>query len=227
MFLPLHDQNPIRHIEFPFVNYGLIALTSLMFLIQTGMGGADTILMHIRFGMIPQEVRDVVANPASGLPDTLTLISYAFFHADWLHLLSNMLFLWIFGDNIEDAFGHVRYLVFYLLAAVLAALAHTLFFWDSFIPLIGASGAVAGVMGAYVLLYPHARVFVLARIIVPIPLPLPAFWMLGVWMATQIFYAIALPDDPVAWWAHIGGAIAGAGLALVFKRKEVEIFGGR
>jgi membrane associated rhomboid family serine protease len=138
-----------------------------------------------------------------------------------------MLFLWIFGDNIEDAMGHGRYLVFYFACAVLAGLAHLFFNVDSNGPLIGASGAVAGVMGAYVLLYPHARLFVLAKIFIPIPLPVPAFWMLGFWLLTQLFYAFMGSTEPVAWWAHIGGLVAGVVLAFIFKRQVVPILGGR
>ena len=93
-------------------------------------------------------------------------------------------------------------------------------------PLIGASGAVAGVMGAYILLYPHARVFVLFRLVIPIPLPIPALWMLGVWVATQVFYLVSAPE-PIAWWAHIGGMAVGAALVVPFRRREIELFGGR
>src|SRR5690606_22774524 len=148
-------------------------------------------------------------------------------HGDWLHLLSNMLFLWIFGDNLEDAMGHLKFLVFYLACAVLAALAHLLVFATSNGPLTGASGAVAGVVGGYILLFPHARVFVLLRIVIPIPLPIPALWMLGVWIATQLFYAVIGSDEPIAWWAHLGGVVAGVALTVPFKRREVPLFGGR
>lgn len=228
MFLPLHDQNPIRHVSFPYVTYGLIGLNILIFLLQLGVPqGEGFTRVAVEYGMIPLVVRNEVAQPLVWLPDWANLLTYAFLHADWLHLLSNMLFLWIFGDNIEDALGHVKYLVFYLLCAVLAGLAHLAFNFDSIHPLIGASGAVAGVMGAYILLFPHARVFVLVRIVIPIPLPIPALWMLGVWIATQLFFAIFNAGEPVAWWAHLGGIVAGAALAVPFKRREVPLFGGR
>lgn len=227
MFLPLHDQNPIRHISFPYVNYSLLALNGLVFLVQLAMPNYGFEWFTVEYGMVPIVVRDLVEQPVVWLPDWANLITYAFLHADWLHLLSNMLFLWIFGDNIEDAMGHVKYLVFYLLCAVLAALIHIAFHYDSNGPLIGASGAVAGVMGAYIVLFPHARVFVLLRIVIPIPLPIPALWMLGVWIATQIFYLVIGSQEPVAWWAHLGGIAAGALLAVPFKRREVPLFGGR
>ena len=153
IFLPLHDSNPVRHIRFPYVNYGLIGLTSLVFIVQTILPARLNDDLAINFGLIPVVVRDVFPQPLPWLPDQVPLVTYAFLHADWLHLLSNMLFLFIFGDNVEDALGHVKYLLFYLVSAALAALAHTLIFPDSMGPLIGASGAVAGVLGAWVAVY--------------------------------------------------------------------------
>lgn len=227
MFLPLHDRNPKKHIRFAYVNYSLIAITSLIFLIQYLLPERANNELTIYFGMIPVVVRDIVPAPLAFIPDQLPLITYAFLHADWLHLLTNMLFLFVFGDNIEDAMGHFRYFVFYLATSILAAGAHLVMNLDSNGPLIGASGAVAGILGAYIVLFPHARVFVLAKIFIPIPLPVPAFWFLGFWIGTQFFYAIIASGGTVAWWAHIGGMISGAALALVFKRREVPLFGGR
>ncbi|WP_207632948.1 rhomboid family intramembrane serine protease [Devosia aurantiaca] len=211
----------------PFVNYGLIALTVLIFLVQSTLPPAAFEAAAINFGMIPIVVRDLYPQPVPWLPDWANLVTYAFLHADWLHLLTNMLFLWVFGDNIEDALGHAKYLFFYIACAVLAALAHLLFNINGNGPLIGASGAVAGIMGAYVLLYPHARVFVLARIVWLIPLPVPAFWMLGFWIASQFFYVLVGSNEPVAWWAHIGGFAAGVVLAPLLRRKGVVLWGGR
>lgn len=227
MFLPLHDTNPMRHIGFPYVTYGLIGLTIICFMLQAVLPPAAFDQATIDFGMIPIVVRDLYPQPVPWLPDWATLVTYAFLHADWLHLLSNMLFLWVFGDNIEDALGHFKFALFYLACAVLAALAHMAFNLNDNGPLIGASGAVAGVMGAYILLYPHARVFVLARIVIPIPLPVPAFWMLGFWVATQLFYVLIGSEEPVAWWAHLGGFLAGIVLAALLKRRDVPLFGGR
>jgi membrane associated rhomboid family serine protease len=219
MFLPLYDRNPLVHIRFPYVNCGLIVVTSLVFLLQLLLppGGFDAVTLG--FGMIPVVVRDLVAEPMAWVPDKITLFTYAFLHADWMHLLSNMLFLWIFGDNIEDALGHVRFFLFYLGCAVLAALAYLAFNFDSNAPLIGASGAVAGVMGAYALMYPRAQVFVVARIVWYLPIPVPAIVMLGIWLAVQLFYAFAGSNEPVAWWAHVGGMASGALLGLVMRRR--------
>lgn len=227
MFLPLHDRNPISHIRFPFVNYSLIAVTCVVFVIQSILPQSGFDAMAVQFGTIPAVINNTVAPPLPWLPKEMTLITYAFLHIDWLHLLSNMLFLWIFGDNIEDALGHARYLVFYFLCAIIAAYAHIFMNGTSLGPLIGASGAVAGVMGAYVLLFPHARLFVLWMVAIPIPLPIPAFWMLGFWIVTQLFYAFIGSDDPVAWWAHLGGFAAGVVLAIIMKRRVVALLGGR
>jgi len=226
MFLPLHDQNPIRHVRFPYVMYALIGTNVLLFLVQLAMPEGFG-WFTVEYGVVPIVVRDVVQQPAAWLPDWANLFTYAFLHGDWLHLLSNMLFLWVFGDNIEDAMGHLRFLVFYLLCAMLAGLTHIAFNFDSNGALIGASGAVAGVLGAYLMLYPHARVFVLFRLVIPIPLPIPALWMLGAWIATQVFNVVVGSQEPTAWWAHLGGVVAGAILAVPFKRREVPLFGGR
>ena len=227
MFLPLHDTNPIRHIAFPRVTYALMAITALVFALQSSLSPIGFLHAAIEWGMIPVVVRDLYPQPLSWLPDCANLFTYAFLHADWLHLGSNMLFLWVFGDNIEDALGHIRFLLFYLACAAGAALLHLLLDPASTTPLIGASGAVAGVMGAYCLLYPHARVFVLARIIIPIPLPVPAFWMLGFWVLTQIFNVLVGSMEPVSWWAHLGGFSAGMVLAALGKRRQVALLGGR
>lgn len=229
MFLPLHDQNPIRHVKFPYITYGIIALNVIVFLIQLTQQPERLFNeFAITFAAIPDSAwSGPILDRIPLLPDQVTLVTYAFLHADWLHLLSNMLFLWVFGDNIEDAMGHVKFLVFYLLCAVLAALVYFAFSGPNGGWLIGASGAVAGVMGAYIMLYPHARVYVLFRIVIPIPLPVPALWMLGVWVATQVFYLVIGDASPVAWWAHLGGVIAGALLCIPFRRRGVALFGGR
>lgn len=227
MFLPLYDRNKIAHIEFPFVNYTILGFTCLVFFVQFLSGETGLFQAHIAYGMIPAVVTGAAAGPAPWLPDQATLVTYMFLHADWLHLLSNMLFLWVFGDNIEDALGHFRYLVFYIACGVLAALAHLAFNTGSYGPLVGASGAVAGVIGAYILLYPHVRVFVLSRIIIMLPLAVPAWAVLGFWIAAQLFYVVIGVDDGVAWWAHIGGFAAGAALVVVMRRRGVPLFGGR
>lgn len=227
MFLPLYDSNKIAHIEFPYVNYAILGLTTLIFMVHYASGPDGLFHAHLSFGMIPIVVWDTVPAPVPWLPDQATLLTYMFLHADWLHLLTNMLFLWVFGDNIEDALGHVRYLVFYLACGVLAGVLHLLIFAGDNGPLVGASGAVAGVIGAYIVLYPHVRVFVLSRIVIPLPLALPAWSVLGLWIASQLFFVLVGSEGDVAWWAHIGGVLAGLVLVFVFKRRETPLFGGR
>ncbi|HCO56205.1 MAG TPA: rhomboid family intramembrane serine protease [Pelagibacterium sp.] len=226
MFLPLYDSNKIAHIERPFVNYGLIGVNIAVFLMQWAGGQDGLYFGQITYGMIPAVVSGAVEGPAPWLPDQATVFTYMFLHADWLHLLSNLLFLWVFGDNVEDAMGHWKYLVFYLACGVLSGLSHLWLFPDAMGPLIGASGAVAGIIGAYLVLYPKVRVFVLNRLIITFPLALPAWAVLGLWVATQLFYVFIWGDDGVAWWVHLGGVVAGAVLVLVFKRGEVALWGG-
>jgi membrane associated rhomboid family serine protease len=225
MFLPLHDRNPIRHVKFPYATYGLIGINLLCFLIQSVLTARAFNASAASLGIIPVELLGVA--PGSGAPEWWTLVSYQFLHGSWLHVLSNMLFLWIFGDNIEDALGHVKFVLFYLVCGAGAGLAHAVFNAGSYGPLVGASGAVAGLMGAYIVLFPHARVYVLFRIVIPIPLPIPAVWMLGVWFAVQLFNLAVSSDSFVAWWAHIGGMAIGAALVVPLRRRGIELFGGR
>jgi membrane associated rhomboid family serine protease len=174
------------------------------------------------YGLVPVFVLDWQTGQVQAVPEAATLITYAFLHADWLHLVGNMLFLWVFGDNIEDAMGHIRYLVFYMACAILAGLAHSMMNADSTAPLIGASGAVAGIVGAYLVLHPHVRLFVL--LLGKIPLRLSAMWVLGAWAVFQVFnLAVSTSEDLVAWWAHIGGLVVGALLIVPLRRPGVAL----
>jgi membrane associated rhomboid family serine protease len=145
-----------------------------------------------------------------------------FLHASWLHLIGNMLFLWVFGDNVEDATGHFRFLLFYLACGAVAALAHSFVLPESELPLVGASGAVAGVIGAYLILHPRVRIWVL--LLWRIPVRLSAMWVIGVWIAIQLVNALTVQGDGVAWWAHVGGLAAGAILILFLRRPGVALF---
>ncbi|MDC9826455.1 rhomboid family intramembrane serine protease [Devosia sp. ZB163] len=229
MLIPLHDRNPVRHIKFAYVTYGIIALNILVFLTQLAHGsGRSFDEFALTYAAVPAYfLQPTAPDRLAYLPDGLTLFTYAFFHADWLHLLSNMLFLWVFGDNIEDALGHVKFALFYLGCAALSGLVYIVSALGTYNWLIGASGAVAGVMGAYIVLYPHARVYVLLGLTIPVPLPLPALWMLGAWAVVQVFYLATGDASPVAWTAHIGGLLIGALLCLPLKRRDVPLFGGR
>ncbi|VAW13235.1 FIG056164: rhomboid family serine protease [hydrothermal vent metagenome] len=225
MFVPLKDRNQLRVIPFPYVNVGIIVVTvAIFFLFQSGLvfslQNGD-----LAFAVIPAVVFDFKTLPEGfiELPADLTLVTYVFLHGGWLHLAGNMAFLWVFGDNIEDAMGHVNYLIFYLLCGVAAGLAHAVMQPSSEAPLVGASGAVAGVIAAYLMLHPRVKVWVL--VLWRVPLLLPAYLVLGLWVGFQVFNVVlAGPEDGVAWWAHIGGLAAGALLIVVFKRRDVPLF---
>ncbi|MEJ1161890.1 rhomboid family intramembrane serine protease [Prosthecomicrobium sp. N25] len=224
MFLPLHDTNPLRHVLRPYVTWTLIAVTCLIH-VAVNYGAVEGVAqaVSVSFGVIPSVVEGSRRLPAiyEIVPAPLTLVTYAFLHGDFMHLLGNMLFLWVFGDNVEDAFGHVRFLLFYLVAAAFAAIVHIATHPTSGLPLIGASGAIAAIVAAYLLLHPHVKLWVLA--LGRIPLSIPAWVALGAWIAFQFYNVAIQPDDTVAWWAHVGGLIAGAILVLVFRRPGVML----
>ncbi len=222
MFVPLQDDNPLKYIQRPYVTYALIVINALVFLL-TYVNGQDAVIAS--FAVVPSELfGPFIQSPVQSfeLPENLTLVSYMFFHGDILHLAGNMLFLWVFGDNVEDAMGHIRFLAFYLLCGIFAGLVHAWITPDSDVPLIGASGAVAGVISAYLMLHPRVRVWVLVFKI--LPMQISAAIVLGVWIITQIAMVLVPQMGPVAWWAHIGGLIAGAVLVPLFKRPTVRLF---
>ncbi|MFK8033457.1 MAG: rhomboid family intramembrane serine protease [Hyphomicrobiales bacterium] len=225
MFLPLHDANPLTHVRHPYVNWALLVITILVFvLFQLPAGPMAMMGLPASFGVIPSVLFETRALPPdlTVIPADWTLVSYAFFHGGPMHLIGNMLFLWVFGDNIEDAMGHIKYFFFYLLCAAGAGFAHALFLPASEAPLIGASGAVAGVVAAYLILHPRVKIWVLA--LGRIPLRLSALWVLGAWIVMQVYNLFAAADSEVAWMAHIGGLICGAALVLLLKRAEVPLF---
>ena len=227
MFIPVYDDNPLGSIRRQYVTFGLILLNVMVFAFQSA--GIDQRVVA-SFGIVPAELFSVriFGGPARGpndalpVPEGLTLLSYMFFHGDFWHITGNMLFLWVFGDNVEDAMGHWRFLAFYMACGVCAALFHAMMLASSAAPLIGASGAVAGVIAAYVMLYPKVMVWVLAFRV--IPLHIPALWAIGAWIATQLVMALLPSVGPVAWWAHIGGVIAGAVLVVFLRRPGVPLF---
>jgi rhomboid family protein len=227
VFIPLSDDNPLRAIGFQWITLALIVANVIIFFIESAPGGQAAIAS---FALIPSELFQArllggaVSSPGQTLlvPEGLTLISYQFLHSDIIHLLSNMLFLWVFGDNVEDAMGHLKFLFFYLVCGVVGGLTHAWMLPTSSLPLIGASGAVAGVIAAYLILHPRVRVWVLAFRF--IPLRITAAWVLGVWAVTQIVMVVLAPADQVAWWAHIGGMAAGAVLILILRRRGVALF---
>lgn len=223
---PLHDDNP-THIV-PYVTYSLIGMCVLAFLWQLSLGGENQNAVYA-FGMIPAVLFDLnVLPPELDLvPAWVTIFSSMFLHGGWMHLIGNMLYLWIFGNNVEDAMGHARFLVFYLLCGAAAVMAQALPDPESAVPMIGASGAISGVLGAYLLLYPHARVLVAIPIFVFIhTMRLPAGWVLGFWFVLQLLNSAmtAGQQGGVAWGAHIGGFVAGMAMVSLFKHKHVRLF---
>ena len=227
LFIPLSDDNPLRFIRYQWATISIIAVNVIVYILQiAGLGLA----VGASFAVIPSELLQVriVYGPAHGpfdaiaVPEAWTLVTYMFLHADVIHLASNMMFLWVFGDNVEDAMGHIKYLAFYLLCGVAAALAQTMMQPTSQLPLMGASGAVAGTIAAYLILHPRVLVWVLAFRV--IPLRVTATWILGLWVATQLFMILINRGDQVAWWAHIGGVIAGSLLIPLMRRPGIALF---
>lgn len=225
MFIPIHDGNPLRHIERPWVSWAVIAATVAVFVLLQAAGGEPVIhAAAVYAGVIPALVTDS-ADLAPGLvalPPEATLVSYAFLHASWMHLIGNMAFLWVFADNVEDALGHRRFVLFYVLCASASALVHVAAAPGSVVPLIGASGAVAGLVGGYLILHPRVWLWVL--VFGRVPIRLPAALILVLWLAFQIYKAITDGAGDVAWWAHLGGFFAGALLVAGLRRPGVPLF---
>lgn len=223
--IPLRDDNPTR--RFTFVSYALIAACIATFLWQLSLEGRGLRASVRLLGLVPRALLGDGSAPAEGadvpaelsaLPAEATILTSMFLHGGWGHLLFNMLFLWIFADNVEDRLGHGRFLLFYLLCGTVAALAHAIPNAGSPVPMVGASGAISGVLGAYVLLYPKARVLTLIPIFILLHVTyLPAVVFLGLWFAFQILHSMQAAaaeggGGGVAYGAHIGGFVAGLAL---------------
>lgn len=207
--IPLHDDNPTRRI--PWLTILFIIVNSVVFVLEARMGAAELNSFLLRFAFIPQRFFE-----APLAPDQLATIGVSMFlHGGWLHLIGNMLFLWIFGNNIEDRLGPVGFGLFYLACGIAAALAQALAAPAATIPMVGASGAIAGVLGAYLLLYPRARVVTVIPIFFYIEVAaLPAAFVIGFWFVLQLAQGVgslgvAGAEGGVAWWAHVGGFVAG------------------
>lgn len=224
MFIPLHDANSLKHVKLQYVTFAIIAINVVVFLV-TSLQSVDTAEATVLgLGYIPSTVFNVIERPDELVivPDNLTYLTYAFLHGDIFHLGGNMLFLWVFGDNVEDALGHVRYLVFYLLCAVAGAFMHGIVEPGSTAPLIGASGAIAGIVAAYLMLHPRVKIWILA--FGRIPLRIPAYITLTLWILFQFAMMLAGGEDQVSWAAHVGGIVAGAVLVLFMRRRGVPLF---
>jgi len=222
--LPLSDDQPRRYIGYPYVTWAVVGACSVIFLVQQSLGESGFERALYSYGVIPSVLTggDTLPPELYRVPAWLTLFTSQFLHGSWMHLIGNMLFLWIFGDNIEDSTGHGRFLAFYLLCGALAGLAFALSDPSAKAPTIGASGAIAAVLGAYIVLHPRARVLVLVGWW---PVHMPAFLVLGIWILFQVLNAAyAQPDETdVAFLAHIAGFIAGMILIVFFKRRAVPM----
>lgn len=227
MFLPFRDDNP--HNITPVVNYTLIALCVAVFAWQFTLDERAGELAVYAYGLIPGELfGKVQIDPRIGRPDGwLTIFTSMFLHGGIMHLLGNMGYLWIFGDNVEASLGRARYLLFYLICGVAAAAAQIAAAPGSEVPMIGASGAISGVLGAYMVLHPRANIRVFVWLIIYISVwNLPAWVVLGLWFGGQLMSSASIdPGQPgVAFMAHIGGFVAGAVLVFFFKKPSVEVF---
>jgi membrane associated rhomboid family serine protease len=224
---PLRDDNPVSIT--PVLTVALIAVNVLIFMYQVSLGPGVEAFVY-QYGSIPAVVLGTRHLPEglSAVPPHLSLITSMFLHGGFMHLLGNMLFLWIFGNNIEEAMGRIRFILFYLLTGVAASLTHVLINPQSTLPSIGASGAISGVLGAYVLLYPRARVLTLVFLGFFVRLMyIPAGFMLGIWFVMQLLSGSMSGEESgggVAFWAHIGGFVAGMLLVGLFKRREIRFF---
>jgi len=233
--IPLRDDAP--RVGTPYINYTLVALNTLAFLFEVWLNGAARNALVFTFGMVPARFTVVLLNhgyvpwnlisslgtryvPAAAA--IVPVFTSMFLHGSWLHLIFNMWALWIFGDNVEDYLGHLKYLLLYLLSGVAASLLHTLFNIGSTVPSVGASGAIAGVMGAYFVLYPRSRVLTLVPFLFVFFLWLPAWIVLGYWFVAQFLSGAASSiarnsqSSGIAFWAHVGGFIAGVLLIKLF-----------
>ncbi len=226
LFVPVWDLNPLKSVRFQYVTVGIIVINVLIYF------GLETNL----FFTPPAGLTDALAPTPSHaalwrpfwehLPEHYKLFTYMFLHGSALHLLFNMIFLFVFGDNVEDAMGHVRFILFYLMCGAIGAVVYSTITDLTDVPIIGASAAVSGVIGAYLVLHPNIRVWVLVPLPkMPVfPLRVSAGFVIGVWILYQIGCAVFLSSQSIAWWAHVGGFFAGVILVALLKRPEVRLF---
>jgi membrane associated rhomboid family serine protease len=218
MFIPLKDLNPRRNS--PIVNTLLILSNIAVFVYQLTLPPNAFKAFVTANATIPARIPGWFSGHVHLEAAFLPLLTSMFLHSGFMHIAGNMLFLWIFGDNVEDFFGHIPYLLFYLVCGISAGLLHVLFNLNSPLPAVGASGAISGVMGAYALLYPRARILTLVFIFL---VPIPAIFILGYWFLLQFLGGIsamgAAATGGVAWWAHVGGFLTGIFLTKLAQRK--------
>lgn len=219
--LPLRDT--IRSRTFPIITVTLIAVNLGVFLYESGLSENELARLFHQYGVVPAVQREILVNPLS-LDAWIPMFTAVFLHGNWVHILGNMLYLWVFGDNVEDAMGHRNYLLFYLGAGLAGNFAHILANPASLVPTVGASGAIAGVLGAYFVTFRRSRILALVPIfIIPVLTELPAVVFLFLWFALQMVNGLvsaAVPGNTVAWWAHIGGFAIGMILGRVIRPRK-------
>ena len=215
--IPIKDDNPTR--TFPIINYALIAINVLVFFYQVTLPPHAFKAFLMANATIPAKIPAFLAGYLGFKMAFYPMFTSMFLHGGLMHLLGNMLFLYVFGDNVEDYLGHVAYLIFYLFCGVSSSMVHVLFNWHSSLPAIGASGAISGVMGAYAVLYPRANVLMLFFVFL---IPIPAVFVLGYWFVLQFVEGVgvlgATNAGGVAFWAHIGGFLIGLLIAWIVKK---------
>ena len=229
--IPLHDDTPTENT--PVVTVAVIITCTLVFLYEVALPPDVGELFVYRYGAIPAAIfgRGRLPPEAAAIPSHLTILTSMFLHGGWMHLIGNMLYLWIFGNNVEDVMGHGRFIVFYLTCGVLAALSHAAIEPASGVPMVGASGAISGILGAYLLLFPRAQVLVIIPLgIISRMMYVPAALVLGLWFLVQVLsggMSLGQEGGGVAFFAHIGGFVAGMILIGLFKRADVRFFADR
>jgi membrane associated rhomboid family serine protease len=226
--IPLRDINPTK--RFAIVTAVLIVLNIVVFLFEIALRQPGNEVFVNAFGLVPAKLFAPGRLTGESVPAVATVFTSMFLHGGILHIAGNMLYLWIFGNNVEDGMGRIRFLLFYLICGAIAAFAHAWANRFSLVPMIGASGAVSGVLGAYLLLYPRARVVTLIFFGFFIrTVEVPAMVVLGLWFGLQFINALVASGahGGVAWYAHVAGFIAGVLLIGPFKRKDVPFWGGR
>ncbi len=216
--IPLKDDLPTQH--FPWVTITLIVANIAVFLHELSLG-PQVEQVFFRYGAIPFELMHGIAVGDRPFPIGATVLTSMFVHGGFFHVGGNMLYLWIFGNNIEDVMGHRRFIVFYLLCGAIAAYSHAYIAPDSKLPMVGASGAVSGILGAYLLLFPRAKVLTLVPLFIFIQIiRIPAVFVLGFWIVAQVFNGFLGNQSGIAWFAHIGGFIAGMVLIFFFRKAQ-------
>jgi membrane associated rhomboid family serine protease len=219
MVMPLYDDNPFKLPRTPVMSWTLIGLTIVAYFLEFSVND-NPLMVANQFGVIPAAVSGSFSFPGAISP-LLTLFTYQFLHADIVHLLGNLIFLWVFADNVEQALGRWRFLAFYLAVGVLSALAFVLSDPGSKVPLIGASGSISGVVIAYLMLRPCAK---LTALVFGIPLRISAYWIITVFIFVQFINLGSVTKSDVAWWCHIGGMVAGAALFPFLRLPGVKLF---